>query len=69
MEEKCSNCKNGVWCPTWGEWKCLVLLRRNAYEPDGWSSCEHYAKKTAIEEPKCHCDDCMSQVPEDQHGF
>lgn len=65
MEHTCETCANAIFCPTWGEYKCLVFLRRNVYEPGKRNNCDKYVKKTDTKEPVCRCDDCESQLPED----
>lgn len=65
MEHNCATCGNAIFCPTWGEYKCMAYLTRNPYAPEEPNDCEKYEKKKSTTEPVCHCEDCLSQARED----
>lgn len=47
MTETCKTCKNAIFDPVWGEYKCSVLQRRVRSEPV--TNCRFYKKgKPAI---------------------
>lgn len=58
-EGLCSSCVNGIFCPTWAEWKCKKFERR-IY---GWrklTRCQFYTKRGKdFKEPRCQCEDCL----------
>lgn len=69
MEEKeksCMDCKNSVWCRTWGEFKCVVKQRR-IYEPENEAlNCEDFKKERKKDDAKCQCKHCLSLVSDDE---
>lgn len=55
----CVDCSNGIYCPSWGEYKCSVKQMRM---PFGMKACDHYnQQKKGMEERKCHCITCMAE--------
>ena len=55
----CPNCVYGIYCPTWGEWKCRALERR-IYNYASLTDCNFYKKRgKGFEEPRCQCEDCL----------
>ena len=51
MTETCKTCKNAIFDPVWGEYKCSVLQRRVRSEPV--TNCRFYKKgKPAISKEK-----------------
>lgn len=58
----CSTCKHGIFCPTWGEWKCTFDSRRFIKLEDYEDfKCPNHSACSAKEALKreCHCDDCQ----------
>lgn len=57
----CSSCKFSLWCPTWGERKCVS--RKIRFTLHGYSQptkCSDYKKRDKnFKEPNCQCDDCL----------
>lgn len=52
-------CKHAVFCPTWGEHKCVKKERH--IRPGEVTDCELYEKGTNdIQE--CHCESCERRV-------
>ena len=68
QEKSCMDCKNSIFCNTFGEFKCTVKQRR-IYEPENDArDCPDFEKERRgknEEEPKCHCKHCMSRSGED----
>ena len=60
-EGTCASCKNSIWCPTWAEWKCLILNGRIKGGRDVTvTSCSSYKKREKdFKERKCQCGDCL----------
>lgn len=54
------DCKHAVFCPSWGERKCLKLHKR-IYNPETvcGESCEHYS--TGSNDEPCRCALCQEQ--------
>ena len=59
VRQTCDTCANAIFCPTWTEYKCKALSRRNVYKPDEPNNCKKYVKNKSNEEPTCNCDDCL----------
>ena len=57
MDLSCKTCKYGLFCPTWGEYKCT--------KKESWfsrDSCEDFKARSKDEEmPKCQCNDCLER--------
>ena len=64
VERHCKNCEHGIFCNSWGEYKCVVLIRR-IYKPDEEAlGCVYYKKKSRKvlqDDPKCRCEHCQSR--------
>ena len=63
---QCETCKHGIFCPTWGDYKCAALhLSHTSAMLD--EPCEHYTKTIYPNEkqPKCRCNDCETRDKED----
>ena len=59
----CSTCTNSILCATWGEYKCMVTKGRVHGDI---SACSDYKRRDKnFKEPKCQCEDCMSQITEE----
>lgn len=55
----CDKCKNGIWCPTWAEWKCTVKAMRMT-KPI--MACDQFKRRPEDEdEPKCQCRECLER--------
>ena len=55
----CEKCKYGIFCPTWGMWKCFEKIRF-VFPHELSSKCDKYvAKGKGFEEKECHCEDCL----------
>lgn len=53
----CGSCSSGIWCGTWGQWKCSMKKRR-IYET--LTKCDSFAKKPKNwKEMRCQCKDCL----------
>ena len=49
-----------IWCPTWGEMKCVAHAKR-IYNPENLSECKEYVKRPSnFEERPCQCKDCLT---------
>lgn len=63
MEPSCNNCVYGVFCPTWGNYKCMERRIRvdsgTLKEP-----CKSY-KMGSPEVEKCQCEDCLENYFEE----
>ena len=59
-ETLCAKCGNGVFCPSWGEWKCLAYERRMYYPV---VDCSLYEQDTREKKPDCGCETCV------EHGY
>ena len=57
--QTCDTCTNAIFCPTWTDYKCKALSRRNIYNPDEPNNCKKYVKKKSVEESTCYCDDYL----------
>lgn len=56
----CEKCKYGIFCPTWGMWKCIEKIRW-VFPHEFSVRCERYvAKGTNDEERECQCDECLT---------
>lgn len=66
---QCETCKNGIFCPTWGDYKCAALhISHTSAMLD--EPCEHYTKTVYLkdaDEPQCHCDDCNNHISEEEY--
>ena len=59
---KCARCKNGIFCNTWGDYKCTVT---NAYICKEVNACEDFKLRTKADKvTTCQCEDCLSQGAE-----
>lgn len=63
---QCETCKNGIFCPTWGDYKCAALhISHTSAMLD--EPCSSYVKtdysKTAT--PDCHCKTCENHIKEE----
>lgn len=55
----CPTCTNGIFCPTWSEWRCKKLERR-IYGYQRLTRCTFYNKRGKdFKEPRCQCNDCL----------
>lgn len=62
-DKSCGKCTNGILCGTWGEYKCKVKKERVHGDI---SECSDFKRRDKnFKEPKCQCDDCMSQSTEE----
>lgn len=56
----CSKCTHGVFCDSWGEWKCNKLHKR-IYDPV-MLDCRDFEKRKKDEPmPDCQCETCMTE--------
>ena len=58
MAKDCSTCEHVIFCPTWGDYKCMKRRLRVKNISDG-DSCSVY-KKRSSEDKKCQCEDCLN---------
>lgn len=59
IEEKCMNCEHAIFCPTMGEYKC-VLYQHRVYFPQLRRSC-FVKSKTPVQNKKCQCKVCQEK--------
>lgn len=53
----CSSCVEGIFCPTWAEWKCRKFKKRIYSKP---TTCKGYKSRPKdFKDPKCQCEDCL----------
>ena len=53
----CKECRNGIFCPTWGEYKCKAYMKRIYREV---TACDAYSKRPKdFKETPCQCEDCL----------
>ena len=58
-EFKCKECAHAVFCPSWGEYKCLLYQHR-VYFPEMSRSC--FVKATTpVLDKKCNCLTCREK--------
>lgn len=58
-EGKCKDCEYAIFCPSFGEYKC-VLYGKIVYFPSLTRSC--FAKsKSDVLARECHCETCMQK--------
>ena len=56
----CRKCKHGIFCPTWGMWKCVEKIRW-IFPHESFVNCEQFVAKGANDiEKECQCDDCLA---------
>lgn len=58
-EGKCKECEHAIFCPTMGEYKC-VLYQHRVYFPELQRSCFVKAK-TPVLDKKCQCKVCQEK--------
>lgn len=53
-------CKNAIFCPSWGERKCIKLNKR-IHNPnvECGEKCKHYS--TGTNDTECRCETCLEQ--------
>lgn len=56
----CEKCKHGIFCPTWGMWKCVAKIRWVFPHEASIKCAEYAAKGPNDEEKKCQCDECLT---------
>ena len=62
-DKECIKCTNSIFCATWGEYKCKVKKERVYGDI---SECPDFKRRDKnFKEPKCQCEDCMSQGTEE----
>lgn len=62
----CNTCKHGVFCPIWGEYKC-VAQGKTIYNASNLLICDDYIKdakklKDDYEAKPCGCETCAGEV-------
>lgn len=65
-EQVCKNCEHAIFCPTMGEYKCLLYEHR-VYFPDLARVCFKKAK-TPVLDKKCRCQVCVERGCLDEVG-
>ena len=55
----CKDCRSGVFCPSWGEYKC-TKKHRVIHDPV-MLDCSDYEKNTSGVELECRCEICESR--------
>lgn len=70
MEEEirnCESCKHAIFCPTWGQWKCVKYAEWQ-YDVDLMIDCTDYEeeKPEVVAAKPCHCETCMERDPIDE---
>lgn len=69
-ERHCMNCEHSIFCGSWGEYKCLIKIRR-IYEPEkeafGCGDFKQVRRNVNDKkETKCRCKRCIEQEGEGQ---
>lgn len=57
MAQNCSTCKHAIFCPTWGNHKCMKRRLRIENIAD-ITPCAMY-EEGSPEVEKCQCEDCL----------
>lgn len=63
----CKSCIHAIFCPTWGDYKCVKLaVRLKSDRKVLMTPCHLYEgrPKNFMEKP-CRCEDCMSNTDKD----
>ena len=62
MDSKIKSCIHSIFCPTWGEWKC-VERKETIKDESVCDTCETFKKIGNDDEtPECHCETCEKRV-------
>ena len=57
IDKSCASCSVSVFCPTWGEWKCITRELRYSRPV---ANCMDFSKRPANwKEHRCQCEDCL----------
>ena len=54
----CSKCTYGIFCDTWGEWKCTKSYKQ--ISDPVMLDCKEFKKRTGPM-PDCQCETCMAR--------
>lgn len=54
----CKTCEHSIFCPTWGDYKCMHNARKYILHL-GPNECKDFKERgNDFEEKPCHCDFC-----------
>ena len=63
MDSACKNCEHSIFCPTWGEYKCVLHARKFI---TGLVGCKDYAARGKNFKGKpCQCETCLERSNEE----
>ena len=64
----CEKCVHGIFCPTWGMWKCVEKIRWVfQHEHESSAECAQYvAKKSNDIAKECQCEECLTLKGSDE---
>ena len=63
MKNMCKTCTHSIFCPTWGEYKCVLYTRKFI---TGLVGCKDYAARgKEFEEKPCQCETCLERSNEE----
>lgn len=60
LQPLCFACKNAVFCPTWGQYKCTKFCKV-IYDVDILREQCFEKSKTSILDKKCRCETCLER--------
>lgn len=56
MKSICKTCEHSIFCPSWGEYKCLLHAHKFV---TGLVRCKDFKERGKdFEEKECHCETC-----------
>lgn len=60
----CKNCEHAIFCPTWGEYKCVKHSRKFISYLVGCK--DHKPRGKDFEEKPCRCETCEGRIKDDE---